>query len=149
MKDRSGIIDGKIFKNPTFKDFKPFVDFILDVPLGEVAGATDTTNHAPSEDYDYQRRKNAREIELEKIKAIFEKAGFGTTKEEKQIKVCVVEKIFETTSWTEIEKFDADILSLRREMLQQLIDGLPENDKLEYVKTFVYSKVTPDNPLGL
>ena len=150
MKDRSATIDGKIFKNPTFKEFKPFVDFILDTPLGAVAGATDTTNHAPSEDYEYQKRKNAREIELEKIKAAFEKVGFGVTKEEKQLKVMIYEKIFGTSSMTEFEKFDAEKLHAQREMLEQLFNELSiAEDKIEYVKTFSYSKVSKENPLGL
>jgi AAA domain len=150
MKDRSATIDGKIFKNPTFKEFKPFVDFILDTPLGEVAGATDTLNHAPSEDFEYQKRKNAREIELEKIKASFEKIGFGVTREEKQLKVMIYEKIFGTSSMTEFEKFDAEKLRAQREMLEQLFDGLiTAEDKIEYVKSFSYSKTTKENPLGL
>jgi hypothetical protein len=150
MKDRSATIDGKIFRNPTFKEFKPFIDFILETPIGDVAGATDTTNHAPSEDYEYQKRKNAKEIELEKIKAVFEKAGLGTSKEEKQLKVVIYEKIFGTTSMTEFEKFDAEKLYAQRQMLEQLFEGLIEaENKLEYIKSYKYSKVTIENPLGL
>jgi hypothetical protein len=151
MKDRSATIDGKIFKNPTFKEFKPFIDFILGTPLGDVAGVTDATNHAPSEDYEWQKRKHAREIELEKIKAVFDKCGIGTQgKEEKQIRALIAEKIFGTTSWTELEKFDAEKLFVQREMLESLIEGLPEaENKIEYVKSFVYSKVSEKNPLGL
>jgi hypothetical protein len=150
MKDRSGTIDGKIFKNPTFKEFKPFVDFILGVAIGSVAGATDTTNHAPSEDFEWQKRKNAREIELEKIKAGFDKMGFGTTKEEKQLKVMMYEKVFGTSSMTEFEKFDAEKLQAQREMLEQLFAGLIESEnKIDYVTSFTYTKISKDNPLGL
>lgn len=32
IKDRSMLIDGKVFENPTYEDFAPFVEFILDNP---------------------------------------------------------------------------------------------------------------------
>ena len=36
MKDRSGLIDGKVFMNPTYKDFQPVVQFLMALPVGEV-----------------------------------------------------------------------------------------------------------------
>lgn len=118
LKDRSGTIDGKVFKNPTFSDFKPVLNFISAIPTGEVVGATSTQSNVPTDDFEYQKKKNQREIELEKIKAEFDKAGFGSTKEEKQIKTLVIEKCFGTTSMTEIEKKPAEDLALLRESLQ-------------------------------
>ena len=62
----------------------------------------------------------------------------------------IYEKIFGTSSMTEFEKFDAEKLHAQREMLEQLFDGLiTAEDKIEYVKSYSYSKITKENPLGL
>ncbi len=136
-RDPKTTLDGKTFKNPTYKEFKPVISFILGTALGEVAGPTNTINLAPSEDYEYQRRKNAREIELEKIKAEFDKQGFGTSKEDKQLKVLIVEKCFGTSSWAEIEKMDPKGLALQREILQQFFR------KFEVLKSAEGGDTTP------
>lgn len=124
MKDRSALIDGKTFKNPTYKEFQPVVKFLLDVEVGEVAGATNTDNIAPSENYDYYDRKKNVEVELEKIQAIFDKAAFGTSKEDKQVKTLIIEKIFGTTSSTEIEGFLPARLTKCRLQLDSLMTDL-------------------------
>lgn len=153
MKDRNdskSSIDGKIFKNPTYKDFQPFVKFLLGNPVGQVAGVSNDQNIAPSEDYGWQERKRAREIELEKIKAEFDKAGFGTTKEEKQLKSLIIEKCFGTTSMTEIEKKEAAELSLLREALQNFFKsydafriesnaGTTEQTPLQFVQGYDFT----------
>jgi hypothetical protein len=108
MKDRSGLIDGKTFKNPTFKDFQPVVEYLLSAEKGDVAKESYTNNLAPVETY--PDRKEKREIELEKIKAKFDEVGFGTSKEDKQLKVLIIQKIFGTTSQIEIEKMKHDDL---------------------------------------
>jgi len=125
MKDRNDSktsIDGKLFRNPTYKDFQPFINFLLNNPIGQVIGSTNDSNLAPSEDFGWQERKKAREIELEKIKAEFDKVGFGSTKEEKQMKTLVIERCFGTTSMTEIEKKDVETLALLRESLQKFFN---------------------------
>lgn len=104
MKDRSGLIDGKIFINPTFKDFEPVIDFLMNVPKGEVAGATNSENLAPSENYEAQDRRQKREIYLEEIKAVFDALSLGASNDAKKLKVAILEKLFETASWTALEK---------------------------------------------
>lgn len=123
MKDRSALIDGKTFQNPTYKDFQPVVQFLLDVEVGEVAGATNMENIAPSENYDYLDRKNHVAVELEKIQGIFDKAAFGTSKEDKQVKTLIIDKIFGTTSAKEIEGFlPARLTKCRLQLDNLMID---------------------------
>lgn len=139
MKDRSGLIDGKTFKNPTYKDFQPVVKFLMGNPTGEVAGATNTDNTAPSENWDGYRKKEAREIELEKIKAVFDKLGLGTSAKEKQVKVLATEKVFGTTSGTEIEKMSAETLAFGRHQLERLFanwDQIEPEERLQHVVDF-------------
>ena len=121
LKDRSGLIDGQTFKNPTFKDFEPVLDFLIATPKGEVKKESDKTNLAPAEDSKYYEIKEQREIENEKIKNIFDKYDFGTSKEDKQLKVIVCEKVFGTSSGTEIEKKQLSQLTECRVKLEELL----------------------------
>lgn len=105
LKDRSGLIDGMTFKNPTFKDFKPVVEFILSVPIGDVKGTSNTSNLASSEDYSYMDKKDNKEIFLDKIKNLFAKHDLdGTAKENQKLRIKINELIFGTASKVEIEK---------------------------------------------
>jgi hypothetical protein len=100
LKDRSGFIDGAIFKNPTFDDFKPFLDFILSVETGVVAKETDTSNLVPEE---FSSDRNKKKILLEKIYGTIENKYPGTKKENKEAKVKIKKEVFNTYSDTEIE----------------------------------------------
>lgn len=142
MKDRSGLIDGAILKNPAYKNFRPVVQFLVNVPKGEVAKSNGAENLAPSEDHGYFARKQAREIEVDKIKTTFEKYGLGTSKEDKQCVALIKEKCFGTTSTAEIEKQDAETLKAGRVKMEVLFTGWEgATDKVAYVKEFDPSKV--------
>lgn len=139
LKDRSGLLDGKTFENPTYKDFRPFVKFLIGLPLGEVAGTSSEQNLAPSENWEAWDRKQNREIQMEKIAGIFDKHGFSgsLSKEAKQLKALIVEKIFGTLSFTEIEKMDPQNLNERAGNLSVLLKELAsEEDKVKYVHEF-------------
>lgn len=139
MKDRSGLIDGKTFKNPTYNDFKPFVQFLGGMEVGEVQGPSNTSNVAPSENFEAWERKQQREIQMEKLGGLFDKYGMSgsMTKEQKQLRSIIVEKIYGTVSFTEIEKMDPNTLSEKYNQLSVLLKELEtEENKLQYVKNF-------------
>lgn len=139
LKDRSGLIDGKTFVNPSYKQFSPFVKFLLGLPIGEVSGETNIQNIAPGENWEAWDRKQQRQIELEKIAAIFDKYGYSGSmgKEQKQLKVLITEKIFGTTSGTELERKDPNKLAEMAEHLSVLMKELDgEADKVTYIKEF-------------
>ncbi|MFZ1290781.1 MAG: AAA family ATPase [Melioribacteraceae bacterium] len=131
LKDRSDSINGKILSFPTFKDFKPVINFIQGLPTGEVAAETNK-NSIPS-DREYYERDLKRKIEIEKIEAVFELNGLGSPrgKEDIMIKTNIIKKIFGTTSKTEIEKMPYNDLSFKREDLEnffkELKEAQPEN----------------------
>lgn len=135
MKDRSGLIDGQTFINPTFADFSPVIDYIMGCEIGEVAGASSTENLAASETYsDWKQR---REIIIEKISNEFIKAGFGTSNQDKQSKVLISEKIFGTGSPTEFERLKVDFLENRYEDLKRFMIDWPDvTDHKAYIEGF-------------
>jgi len=137
LKDRSGLIDGKVFKNPTYKHFSPIVDFLINVPKGEVKGQTSDTNLAPSENYSAYEKREKRIIILEKVKALFDKYGMGTSKEDKQYKVLISEKFFETSSPSELEKIDIDFLETNYEYLVDFMNGWEHvKDKISFIANY-------------
>jgi len=139
LKDRSGVIDGKLFLNPTYKDFQPFVQFLLGLPVGEVAGVSSDMNMAPSENWENWDRKKNRDIQMEKISGLFDKHGLTGSlgKEQKQLKAEIIEKIFGTLSMTEIERNDPQTLEFMSTNLSVLLKELVDvEDKSAYVKSF-------------
>lgn len=141
LKDRSGTIDGKTFKNPTYKDFKPLVDFIQGLPIGDVSKVSNSDNLAPTENYDYLREKEAREIAVDKFDQTFKKYGYNgsTSKDNQRIGVMVLEKVFDTKSSKEVEKkWNAYQITKRVDVLDKVLNDLSAlegfTDKETYIK---------------
>ena len=151
MKDRSGAIDGKVFKNPTYTDFKPIMDFVCGLQTGEVNGASDERNLAPSENWEAKDRRDNREICLEEIEVVFNSLALGSTADAKKFKVEILEKIFGTAAWTAIgklpiEKLEAGVMTLKNfrvKYLEALPDGYDAGKAIldEAIKdVFVFSE---------
>jgi len=147
MKDRSALIDGKTFVNPTFNDFEPVIDYLIGVEKGPVAKTSDSTNLAPSEDYSSQNRRDQKEIELEKIKGVMLKNNIASAaKEDKQTMLAILEKFFGTISWQEVEKMNLDKLQIGREKMEVMFnswDILPDfQTKMNFIKGFELKDMT-------
>jgi hypothetical protein len=117
MKDRSGLIDGKTFINPTYADFQPFVRYLIDAPAGTVQGESSSDNLAPGENFESFDRKRRRDIALEEIQAEIVKMFPGMTAEDKKLKAELIEELFETRSWTAVEGRSLEKLELARNKL--------------------------------
>lgn len=137
LKDRSDSINGKIFTFPTFKHFKPIINFIQGLPIGEIAEET-TGNLIPT-DKEYYERQLQKKIETEKIEAVFELNNLGSPRsaEEKKLKTMIIQKIFGTTSKTEIEKLDSSKLNfLRQELEEFFTEYNSREDKVQFIESF-------------
>jgi len=123
MKDRSGIIDGKVFRQPTFADFEPFLRFLLDVPSGAVAGETSSRNIAPGENYDNYARRTEKQIALEEIGEEMVKHWPGQANDQKRARADAMEQLFGTRSWTATENLSLEVLKDARNKLWQISRG--------------------------
>lgn len=103
MKDRSGLIDGKTFVNPTYADFQPFVKYLVGVPQGIVQGESSDRNIAPGENYEGWDRKRKKDIALEEVQEEIVKMYPGQTAGDKKAKADLLEELFATRSWTAVE----------------------------------------------
>jgi len=141
MKDRSSLIDGKTFKNPTYKDFAPVVEYLIATEKGEVKKSENAENIAPQENYDYQNRKEQKEIELEKIKNSWIENNIGSQgKEDKQTMIAMMSKFFGTNSWTEIEKMSLETLQCGRHNMDEMFKSWSTlndlKERLDFIKGY-------------
>jgi AAA domain len=132
LKDRSDSINGKSYSFPKYRSFRPIIRFIQGLPIGDVAKESEHKNLTPGNDRDYFEWKQNQKIELEKIQALFELNGLGSPRsaDDKKIKTLIIQKIFGTTSNTEIEKLDAPKLSFKRAELEELFLELKHSDNV-------------------
>lgn len=105
LKDRSRLIDGKIFKNPTFSNFMPHISFLN---LGGNQLGIDTTRNSEnlfSNDGrpQWEIDKQLKGIALEEIKDILGKYYPGASAEAKKTKCDLLEANFGTRTWERIE----------------------------------------------
>jgi hypothetical protein len=107
LKDRSQLLDGEQFANPTFQTFLPHVDFLT---LGGKHETVDTTRNSesiiPDDDTPLADRKHIRrEIVIEELDALLAEHGLGgATAEVKQKRALLIKKHFNCVARTEIEK---------------------------------------------
>lgn len=138
LKDRSDTINGKSFEMPKYRNFRPFVNFLLGLPAGEIAGESTHENLTPGDDRDYFQFKLNQKIEIEKIESIFDLYGLGSPRsaDDKKLKTIIIQKIFGTTSKTEIEKMKPEQLNYCRQQLEELFNEI-KNEQPENVFEFI------------
>jgi hypothetical protein len=105
LKDRSTLLDGKVLRNPGFKDFLPH---IRTLDIGGKGVSVDTTRASPdliSEDGDtaWKHREQQKEIALEEIAEEINKMHPGATEAAKTARKDLLEKVFGTRSWKSVE----------------------------------------------
>lgn len=141
LKDRYREIDGKTFENSTFKDFEPVVDKILSGSNVEQAEENpDTFDELNAKNENWQKK---RDVLVEEVEAIFHALGFGQTKEDKQLKVNLLEAAFNTPSWTAIQ-------NMKVGELESGVNGLKafRTLYLNYIKTCADTSEKPDSMMA-
>lgn len=145
LKDRSGLIDGMSFNNPTYDAFKPVIDYLLAMPIGGVAGSSDESNLAPVESESWYKERDEREIQLELIKDLFTKNDLGgTSADTKKQKILITEKVFGTSSSKALEKMDSFTLKECKNRLEKLLANMPVSvdDRIQYIADYESDDIT-------
>lgn len=124
LKDRSRLIDGKTFCNPTFADFEPAVRALFTDPGAGGHSAERNSGDLIDDDSgeNWGREKRNRAILAEEIQGELAKAYGQQTSEHKAKRQALLEKHFGTVSWTKISEttpsaaMKAGLDSLRAEL---------------------------------
>lgn len=127
LKDRANLIDGKTFKNPTFENFRPHIDFLN---LGGKHVGIDTSRNSQelvegNGKPDWQYDKEQKEIALDEIVELLNKHYGGQSADAKKAKGDLVEKAFGTRSWKRVETFPRERVEQARAALWQQLEGVP------------------------
>jgi len=142
LKERFDIIDGKSFKNPNFTTFLPHIE-LLNLGGQQIGVETSRTSAEMIPENgrnEFRYKEEQKEIILEKLQALFTKAGFsGQSKEGKLQVITMLEHHFGTPSWKELE-VSFSVEALRKgyltiehefaEQNQKFIDELDETRKI-------------------
>lgn len=127
LKDRANLIDGKTFRNPTFDDFRPHIEFLN---LGGKHVGIDTTRN--SQDLvdgggkpDWQYDKEQKEIALDEIAEVINKHHGGQSADAKKTKGDLIEEVFGTRSWKRVETFSRSRIEEGRSKLWIKLEGTP------------------------
>ena len=148
LKDRSRLIDGKVFKNPAFANFLPHVSFLnlggqqLGVDVSRNSEELFSVEGKPQWEVD----KQAKAIALEEIKDIIVKYYPGQAAADKKAKGDLLERHLGTRTWERIETLKRFEIEDGRNKLWQELEGRP----YEFVKPVdVLDDELPDmnNPL--
>lgn len=132
LKDRTTLIDGKRFVNPTFDNFMP-VWQRLNVG-GDHVGVTvegDSSALFAREGFGVAETKRKVEIILEEIQGDLTSAFPGRSTEETKAKTDLIQGAFGTRSWTAVSGMDLPALKAGREKLRGLIEAEKAKPKKE------------------
>ena len=121
LKDRSRLLDGAMFVNPTFEDFRPHIECLN---LGGVHRGVDTEENSeslvPEREENYAKQ---REVCLDEIKEEISRAIPGMAADQKKKKSDLLQEIFNTRAWSKVETMTLMELLNGRERIWQTLNG--------------------------
>lgn len=125
LKDRSTLIDGKTFDNPTFSCFLPHIEFLN---LGGEHLGVDTSRDnaelfADDGEPRWIKEKRQKEIALDEVVEVINKHYPGTSAEAKKAKGDLLEEVFGSRSWERIKTFNFSTVSAARNALWIKLEG--------------------------
>lgn len=122
IKDRSTLLDGKTFVNPTFKDFESVIEDMLENPTSTFQDQEkDSTGLFRTEEDKYQYVQD-KKITLEEIEGQLLRAWPSTGAADKAKKLETIEAVFNTRSWIAVENMSLKVLKEGLEKIKGLVD---------------------------
>jgi hypothetical protein len=105
QKDRFDVINGKQFDDPGFEQFLPHIELLnIGGDHRALEPGRDSTAMFTRNDIG-ERKSIQKDILLEKLQNEIKKLYPGQTKEDTLAKIALLEELFGTNSWTQLEKF--------------------------------------------
>ncbi len=149
LKDRSTILDGKTFQNPTFEHFAPAIEAMLANPIPRDAarmpeGDTALLFHTEEEKFEWRRE---RDKALEELDGLLTRIDPASTGKGKQLKLDLLDKVFGTTSMTAIGELRPEQImeGYRKLGLEAVAMGIAEIITLEDGRQRLVAKQKVEN----
>lgn len=131
IKDRSTVIDGKVFENPAYKDFEPMIEVMLQSPERlETAAERDagTLFRTEEEKYEWKQQKKRW---LEEIENYLVSVWPSQAAEQKKLKIDAISYAFNTMSWTVVESLRPEELEAGFARVQEFVRKHTESQRSE------------------
>lgn len=139
LKDRSDLLDGKAFRNPTFKEFLPHIEYLnmggvqMGVDLSRTSEDMIDGHEGPGKPT-WKYEQEQKEIALEKVEALFATAGLSSQSKDGKAKIVgLLKKHFETTSWKELSLYPLATLKNGLATLTEDLTGVPAHKPADHV----------------
>lgn len=150
IKDRSTILDGKTFTNPTYEHFAPAIEALLESPIPRGAnvmpeGDTALLFRTEEEKYEWRRERDKM---IEEIDGLLTRIAPGATGKDRQLKLDLLDRVFGTTSMTAIGELRPEQLreGYTKLGLEAVAMGIAEIVEIEGRKRLVAKQPQPEAP---
>lgn len=111
LKDRSNVIDGKVFRNPTADNFMPAIEMCLTDPVSRARPIEGDAGILFATEEDKRAWFRARDILVEDIENILVENWPGQSADDKKAKILALKAGFQTASWTWIKNQKPELLA--------------------------------------
>jgi hypothetical protein len=127
IKDRSDIMDGMTFTNPSYSDFAPHWEAINIGGVHHPLEAGDSTSLFDNEGKpEWKKNKEKAQILLEEIEGQMVRMFPGSSAKEKKAKGDLVDHVFQTRSWTKVQLLSVEELQAGLERIKEIL-AIPDN----------------------
>ena len=140
LKGRGNLLDGKVFKNPTYEDFAPAIEAVIKNPA--IARFSPTERDAGElirTEEDKRKWVLERKRWLEEIEGYLVSVWPSSGAQEKKNKTDALEYAFQTRSWSAIEAMRPDVLEDGYARVQEFVQK-----KIAETKNELPPELTPD-----
>ncbi len=148
VKDRSTILDGKTFQNPTYAEFAPSIEAMLSnpIPTGTMVMPESDTGllfRTEEEKADWRRE---RDKWLEELDGLLIRIAPGAVGRDKQLKLDLLDRVFGTTSMTAIGEMRPEKIAeyYKKLGLEAVAMGIAEIVELPDGRRRLVSKLPPN-----
>jgi len=148
LKDRSDIMDGKVFYNPTYEDFAPHWNSIIIGGVHKPLETGDSTALFDNEGKpEWKKEQELKKIALEEIQGSMVAIWPGQSADEKKKKADFVQTVFGTRSWSAVEARHYDELKTVKMRLQTFEALMMATPDMAISDAWEESGRVPDKPV--
>lgn len=122
LKGRGNLLDGKVFKNPTYEDFAPAVDAVIKDPIAaRFSHAEQDAGELIKLDEDKRKWLQQKKRWLEEIENYLVSIWPGQAADQKKLKIDAIHYAFNTMSWTVVESLRPEELETGFNKVQEFV----------------------------
>lgn len=132
VKDRSDQLDGKVFRDPSYEDFAPVVEFLLTNPAPDGDNETRPNDDLLAREEDNSEERREAKAQRERIDNMLDTVAAGTSGDAKTLRLALKEYAFYgETSDTAIHRMSLDQLNEAHDRLKPMCRAVWDAMQLE------------------